>query len=68
MEMITRETKERLQREGVEYRVNKQAVEKMATKIRKDIEWQLFRERYMMELLLVYEVKGWEQLFWNKLF
>ena len=68
MEMITKETKEKFQgANGAEYRVNKQAVEKKsATKSPEKIEWLLFREQWLMELLLVYEVKGWEQLFWNK--
>ena len=66
MRMITRETKERLQGVGVEYRVDKQAVENMATKSPEDIEGQLFREQYFMEMLLVYEVMEWEQLFWNE--
>ena len=68
MEMITKETKERLQDEmGAEYRVNKQAVEKRpATKSPEWIEEQLSVEQYLMELLLLYEVMGWEQLFWNK--
>jgi hypothetical protein len=71
MEMIAEETKERFQgKMGVEYRVNKRAAEKKpATKspeVTVIIEQQLFWERCMMELLLLYEVKGWEQLFWNK--
>ena len=69
MEMITKETKERFQGEmGVEYRFNKLAVEKkpaLATKSA-EIEQGLRRERYLMELLLLCEVKEWEQLFWNK--
>ena len=82
MEMITNQMKERFpnfmtpleQRllkahERVEYRVNKRTVEKKpATELpEKGIEELLFIERYLMELLLVYEVKEWEQLFWNKL-
>ena len=69
MDMITKETKERLQGEmGVEYRVDKQAVgNKPATKSPKEIDDLLCSEQYLMELLLLYEVKGWEQLFWNKL-
>ena len=65
MDMITKETKERFL--GVEYRVNKQAVEnKPATKSPKEMEMLLIYEQFLMELLLVYEVKGWEQLFWIK--
>ncbi|KAF8810445.1 hypothetical protein BYT27DRAFT_6492284 [Phlegmacium glaucopus] len=70
MEMITKETKERFKGEmGVQYRVNKQAVEKKpATNLPQgEMERLLFREQYLMELLLVYEVKEWERLFWNKL-
>jgi hypothetical protein len=67
MEMITKETKERLLGMGVEYRVNMQAVEKKpATESLEEIEEMLGREQYYIELLLLYEVKGWEQLFWNK--
>ena len=66
MEMITEETKERFLGMEAEYRVNMKAVEKKATKSPKEIERWLFEERYMMELLLVYEVNEWEQLFWNK--
>ncbi|KAF8805292.1 hypothetical protein BYT27DRAFT_6672650 [Phlegmacium glaucopus] len=67
MEMVA---KERLEGEmGVEYRVNKKAVQtKPATKLSKNmVERLLFCEHYWMELVLVYEVKEWEQLFWNKL-
>ena len=68
MEMITKETKERFQGETeVEYRVNKQALEKKpATKSPGEIEWLLLREQYVMELLLASEVNEWERLFWNK--
>jgi hypothetical protein len=63
MEMITKETKERFQ-----YRVNKQEVEKTsAMKSPEEIERVLRWERYFMELLLLYEVKEWEQLFWTRL-
>ena len=67
MKMISKETKARFQGEmGVEYRVNKQAVErKSETKSEQEIEEILGREQYYMELLLIYEVRGWEQLFWN---
>ena len=69
MDVITKETKERFQGEmGVEYRVNKHSVEnKPSTKSPKEIERLLFREQFLIEMLLVYEVRGWEQLFWNKL-
>ena len=70
MEMIIQETKERLQgKMGVEYRVDKKAAEKTpAAKLPEgEIEKLLISEQYLMELLLVYEVKGWEELFWNKL-
>ena len=67
MEMIVEETKGRFQLEGkMEYRVDKQAVEKKhATK---SPEWfeLLLIEKVLMELLLIHEVMGWEQLFWNK--
>ena len=68
MEMITKETRERFEgRKGVEYRVDQQAVEKKpATKAPHKIEELLFNEQYLMDLLLLYEVKEWEQLFWNK--
>ena len=68
MEMITKETKERFQgRKGVEYRVDKQSVEKkLAVKLPEEMMRLRFWEQYMMELLLLYEVKEWEQLFWNK--
>ncbi|KAF8817230.1 hypothetical protein BYT27DRAFT_6863229 [Phlegmacium glaucopus] len=69
MEMMTKEVKERFEGEiGVEYRVNKRAVEKKPAI--EFPEWEmeklLILEQYLMELLLVYEVKEWEQLFWNK--
>ena len=70
MEMITKETKERLQPEEAEYRVNEQAVEstKSLTKgeIRED-ERRLSVERFFMEMLLICEVKEWELLFWKKM-
>ena len=72
MEMITKETKERFRLEGemgMEYRVNKQALaveKKPATKSPKEIEEMLYLERYLIGLLLLYEVMGWEQLFLNK--
>jgi hypothetical protein len=68
MEMIGEERKEMFQGEGVEYRVNRQAVEKTpATKSLEEIEQLLCWEQFLMELLLLYEVKEWEQRFWNKL-
>ena len=67
MEMISRETKERFLGTGVEYRVNKQVVEKKpATKTPEEVNEMLVQEQYYMELLLVYEVKAWEELFWDK--
>ena len=67
MEIIIKETKERFQGEmGVEYRVNNQAVEKPATKSPEWIEERLSFEQSLMELLLLYEMKAWEQLFWIK--
>ena len=67
MEMIANETKERLLGTGVEYRVNKQAVEKKSATISpEEVNVMLGREQYYMELLLVCEVREWEQLFWNK--
>jgi hypothetical protein len=69
MKTITDETKEMFQgKRGVEYRVNKQAAEKKpATKSPAEIERQLYWELYLMELLLLYEAREWEQLFWNNL-
>ena len=67
MEMIAEETKERLLGTGVEYRVDMQAVEKKpTTKSLEEVNWVLGREQYFMELLLVWEVRQWEQLFWDK--
>ena len=56
----------------MEYRVNKQAVEKKPATIlphlpEGGIEELLFSEQYLMELLLVYEVNEWEELYWQKL-
>jgi hypothetical protein len=51
---------------GVEYRLNKEAFEKMPltiTKSPQEIEKELGR---MMELLLIFEVMVWERLFWDK--
>ena len=67
MDMITEESNERLLGTGVEYRVNMQAVEKKpGTKSPVEVKLMLAQEQYYMEWLLVYEVKEWEQLFWNK--
>ena len=66
MDVITKETKERLLGVGVEYRVNGQEVEKPGTKSPEGINMMLSWEHYSMELLLVCEVREWEQLFWNK--
>ena len=69
MDMITIETKEMFQGKiGVEYRLDKQVVgKKPPTKSPEEIlERMLCCERYFMELLLLYEVNIWEQLFWNK--
>ena len=63
MELITEEMKEMFQVKIVEYRVNKQAAEKKPpTKSPEEIEKMLFFPQYNMELLLLYEVKEWEQL------
>ena len=54
---------------GLEYRVNMQTVEKkFATKSQEANQaiQKIGREQYYMELLLVCEVREWEQLFWNK--
>ena len=68
MEMITKEMKERFRGiMGAEYRVDKQTVEKKpATKPPEEIDRQLIWEQRIMELLLVYEVNEWEQLFWTR--
>ena len=68
MGMITKETNERFQgKMEVEYRVNKQAVEKKpTTKSPRQIESMLYSEQCLMELMLLYEVNEWEQLFWIK--
>ena len=66
MKMIAKE-KERLLGTGVEYRVDKQTVEKKSeVKSPEEVKEMLCREQYVVELLLVCEVKEWEQLFWNK--
>ena len=67
MKMIAKETKGRLLGMGVEYRVDKKAVKRMpATKSLEEIEEMLGQEHFCMELLLLCEVRGWEQLFWDK--
>ena len=69
MEMLTVEMKEMFQgKTGVVYRVDKQVVEKKpATESPDDINGALLSEHHLMELLLLYEMKEWEQLFWTKL-
>jgi hypothetical protein len=63
MEMITKETKEGFQGEAG-------AVEKnlapLATKSQEEMEGMLDDERYSMRLLLIYEVRRWEDLLWKK--
>ena len=67
MEMIAKETKETFEgRIGVVYRVDKQAAEKKTATKSPKIDELLLREQYVMNLLLLYEVKEWEQLFWIK--
>ena len=66
MEMIAKEM-ERLLGTGVEYRVDKQAVEKKpATTPSEKVNRMLGREWHAMEVLLVCEVREWEERFWNK--
>ena len=48
---------------GVEYRVDKQAVEKKPIKTPEEVKEMLGEEQCAMELLLVWEVMEWEQLF-----
>ena len=73
METITEEMKERFQSiMRVEYRVDnlkQAALKKPATNLPDDIymEDQLVLERGVMELMLLYEVMEWEQIFWNRL-
>ena len=66
MEMIAKEMKERLLGTGVEYRVDKQAVEKQPINTPEEVKEMVDEEQWVMELLLVWEVKEWEQLFWIK--
>ena len=61
MEMITKETKERLLGVGMEYRGNK-----LGTKSPEEVNEMLDKERCVMELLLIYEVGEWELRFWKK--
>ena len=64
VEMIAKE-KERELRMGMEYRVNQKAVSKKpATKSPEELKKNL--EQYYMEVLLLCEVREWEQLFGNK--
>ena len=66
MDMITGETEKELGME-VEYRVDKKAVgKKPATKSPEEVKEMLSLEKYGMELLLVYEVREWEKLFWHE--
>ena len=67
MKMIAKEMKERLLGTGVEYRDDKQAVEKQPSiETPEEVKEMLGQEQFDMELLLVWEVKEWEQLFWIK--
>ena len=61
MEMITKETKERLLGMGVEYRGNT-----LGTKSPEEVNEMVDKERCVMELLLIYEVREWERRFWKK--
>ena len=64
MEMITKETKERFQGET---RAVEEKRAPLATNSLEEIEQRLFWEQYLMELLLLYEVKEWEEFFWTRL-
>ena len=67
MEMIAKEKKEKLLGVGVEYRDEIRTHQKKpATELPGEIKEMLDREQYYMERLLVYEVREWEQLFWDK--
>ena len=66
MEMIAKEMKESLLGMGVEYRVNKKVEKKPASKSPEGVNEMLSLEQYCMELLLVVEVREWEELFWDK--
>ena len=74
MEMIAKETKERLLGMEVEYRVDMQAVEKKpATKIPEEVKETLSWEQYYMEVLLVCEeekeklTREWRANCWKRL-
>ena len=66
MEMIAKETKERLLGTVVECRVDKQAVEKRPIKTPEEVKEMLGLEQWAMEMLLMCEVREWEKLFWSK--
>ena len=67
MEIIVKETKERLLGMGVEYRVNLKADEKKpVTKTPEEVKKMLGEEQCYKEVLLACEVREWEKLFWNK--
>ena len=67
MEMIAQEWKESLLGTGVEYRVDKQAVEnQFSRETPEEVKEMLGWKQCAMEKLLVWEVKEWEQLFWIK--
>ena len=66
MDMISKETKERLLGTGVTYRVNMEVVEKKPATKSPEVKEVLGRDQYYMEQLLVYEVREWEKRFWNK--
>ena len=66
MDMITKEMEERVLGVGVEYRDNMQAVKKKLGTKSPEVKRMLSLEQYGMELLLVCEVREWEQLFWDK--
>ena len=60
METITKETKERFDKEAAEQKL-------VATEPPDNIESALSWEHYLMEVLLLYEVKEWEEIFWKKI-
>ena len=64
MKMIAQEKEREL---GMEYRVNQKAVaKKPATELPEKVNEMLVEEHTAMEVLLLCEVREWEQLFWNK--
>ena len=65
MDMMTKERLLELGM-GVEYRVNQAVEKKRETKTPEENQEILGQEQFFMELLLICEVKEWEQLFWNK--